>query len=661
MLPVKVPVRISSMPLGLHRDSLQNLCEVASREDPTWMTDVQTTQPVVDYMDYYEDVEEDYNIGLDPEEEEDDDEEESKTKYSVEEKSADYSSGLRKRDDNTGGTVSAWDKLHGSQNGAMTYGWDTSESIEPYQSFYYDPYSPSTTAMYHDLTFHKQPDKRHFKQLLCCFLTPWKTSSTEAPPGDTVSMDDEDDDSHEDESSLNIVQPNTAQTATSINNTSPVQTSLTSSLHSTKSPLIGMVLAPTPSPQAAPTSSDTIGTGTSTISAEKKLPGLKSIIKKYSKDNITPPSKTATNSAITSGATNKNTAPPSRRSIIPQVVQYHETYGENKKKHRVRFDTMARSIVVPSRYAMGPDQSAAIWWSRSDYDSFKKTGRVIAQAMLNGGSEIWMTIGHGTNNNNAVVQDSNTTTAIDANKWWCKFGHSRRGLEHIADINEGRLRQKSVQNSVEAVMKEQKKQRMSNANDPLKLARVSQQYTRWAKELAIVAGLSDAEAVRTKFQEVTTGSTQISTRAKMTHPGMYSTYMNREFTLAGDVGFSNNVSHPSVLDANTASSLLVRLNEEYQLHKIADIQPPKAQPAGIVSNTGTNITPISESSSFISNRSSSTSMSSVATIETCEPVHDPKTGKLASESISRKAAGYGHGENEVDRFLEKRFERGQVK
>lgn len=621
------------------------------------MTDVQTAQPVVDYMEYYEDVEEDYNIGLDPDEEEEEEEEESKTKYSVEEKSVDYSSGLRKRDDYP---VSTWDKLNGSQNGAMTYGWDTSESIEPYQSFYYDPYSPSTTVMHHDLTHNK----RHFKQLLCCFLTPWKTSTTDAPPGDTVSMDDEDDDSHDDESSLHVHQTNTAQTATSINNTSPAQTPLTSSLHSPKSPLIGMVLASTPSPQAASPSSNTIGTTTSTILAEKKLPGLKSIMKKYSKENITQPSKTATNSATTNGATNKATAPPPRRSIIPQVIQYHETYGENKKKHRVRFDTMARSIVVPSRFAMGPDQSAAIWWSRSDYDSFKKTGRVIAQAMLNGGSEIWMTMGHGTNtnNNNAGLQDSNSTIAIDASKWWCKFGHSRRGLEHIADINEGRLRQKSVQNSVEAVMKEQKKQRMSNTNDPLKLARVSQQYTRWARELAIVAGLSDAEAVRTKFQEVTTSTTQISTRAKMTHPGMYSTYMNREFTLAGDVGFSNNVSHPSVLDANTASSLLVRLNEEYQLHKIADIQPPKVQPTGIVPNTA-NLTPISESSSFISNRSSSSTSSTDlshgnTSIEACEPVHDPKTGK---ENISRLAAGFGHGQNEVDRFLEKRFERGQVK
>ena len=46
-------------------------------------------------------------------------------------------------------------------------------------------------------------------------------------------------------------------------------------------------------------------------------------------------------------------------------------------------------------------------------------------------------------------------------KRWCKFGHSRRGLERIVSANEGRQRQKIVKASVSAVLEEQRRQRIS--------------------------------------------------------------------------------------------------------------------------------------------------------------------------------------------------------
>jgi hypothetical protein len=36
-------------------------------------------------------------------------------------------------------------------------------------------------------------------------------------------------------------------------------------------------------------------------------------------------------------------------------------------------------------------------------------------------------------------------------KWWHKFGHSRRGLEHVASIDEDRQRQANVRAAVKAV------------------------------------------------------------------------------------------------------------------------------------------------------------------------------------------------------------------
>jgi hypothetical protein len=83
-------------------------------------------------------------------------------------------------------------------------------------------------------------------------------------------------------------------------------------------------------------------------------------------------------------------------------------------------------------------------------------------------------------------------------KWWCKFGHSRRGLEHIVSVEEGRQRQKLVNASITAVLEEQRRQRLSR-RDPNKIASISMQYTSWAKDLARAAGEADAEAVRSNF------------------------------------------------------------------------------------------------------------------------------------------------------------------
>jgi hypothetical protein len=195
----------------------------------------------------------------------------------------------------------------------------------------------------------------------------------------------------------------------------------------------------------------------------------------------------------------------------------------------------------------------------------------------------------------------------------------------------------------------------------------------------MVAGLSDAEAVRKKFVEddiAKENNTDISTRAKMTRPSMYTNYMQHTtFTLASAAAYSVNREetttkfHPSVLDANTASSILMRLNNEYQLQKMADTQHQKSTSTAVTTSVQ-----IHSKSTIIDNRASSTKLHistqvtdpvpivtaiSTATTtaetpveETYEPIHDE-----AQHNISKQAAGFGHGDKEVDRFLEKRFER----
>lgn len=226
-----------------------------------------------------------------------------------------------------------------------------------------------------------------------------------------------------------------------------------------------------------------------------------------------------------------------RRTILPtyntsfRADKSHDEMDDDSDrptKKSVNFSAMARVMPVLARTEMSLYLKAMIWWQRSDYDDFKKTGRIIAKAMLQGGSEIWLQTsdawgkkqhnqgnGTGSSKNSAVdtkyyaalkrygvQEDEEKSTGSDdddvGSKWWCKFGHSRRGLEHIVSINEGRQRQRLVNASVTAVLDEQRRQRVSRS-DPKKISSISMQYTSWAKDLALAAGEADEEAVRSNF------------------------------------------------------------------------------------------------------------------------------------------------------------------
>jgi len=222
-----------------------------------------------------------------------------------------------------------------------------------------------------------------------------------------------------------------------------------------------------------------------------------------------------------------------RRHILPKYSSIDATESmdvdgdasniTSKPRRNVTFSSMARVLPVLARSEMSFYLKSLIWWQRNDYDDFKKTGRIIAKAMLQGGSEIWLQTsnawgqkqshGNKTTTNNAEymlalesygvrVNGDNEEKADDddvGSKWWCKFGHSRRGLEHVVSIQEGRQRQKLVNFSIQAVLEEQRRQRMIGRKDQKKISSISMQYTSWSKDLALAAANADAEAVETNF------------------------------------------------------------------------------------------------------------------------------------------------------------------
>ena len=216
---------------------------------------------------------------------------------------------------------------------------------------------------------------------------------------------------------------------------------------------------------------------------------------------------------------------PQRRSLFPVAYE-----GKGRKSgdvtKNVRFAPMARVVAVTSRSDMSPEEKGDIWWQRSDYEDFRRTGRIITRAMLEGGSEIWLSsLDSKANNSNKRGDDDQSTrqklneatkkAIIDEDKWWHKFGHSRRGLEHVVSTDEGKQRQLNVKSAIRAVLDEHSRQKMyrrlapssttssatsaSNTSVEERLRQVSLHHTHWARDLALAAGASDADAVQSSF------------------------------------------------------------------------------------------------------------------------------------------------------------------
>jgi len=255
------------------------------------------------------------------------------------------------------------------------------------------------------------------------------------------------------------------------------------------------------------------------------------------------------------GLSTTPTSKDGKRHLFPtyEPKKSHGNGSDNSSQESseksIHFNPMARVLTIPSRKDIPFSQKRDIWWQKTDYDEFKKTGRIISKAMECGGSEIWLNSSNawGNRQQSKQLQDSiktneGTTTAsaasavsdeeynqalrkygindekkddaindnddtndaesdatINGNKWWCKFGHSRRGLEHIASNEEGKARQQSVLLAIRMVLEEQRRQRTLRTKDPNKLRTVAIQYTSWARDLALAAGTADAEAVKTNF------------------------------------------------------------------------------------------------------------------------------------------------------------------
>jgi len=249
---------------------------------------------------------------------------------------------------------------------------------------------------------------------------------------------------------------------------------------------------------------------TDTVPPKKKL---KSIMRRGGSSEAMK-TKNSRNDGDSMSISSTNSGKDQRRSLFPQQRHYAKGVSKTEDKSVV-FASMARVVTIQSKKDMSDLEKSHVWWQKNDYEDFKTTGRLIAKAICQGGSEIWLASNNAWQNNlnrnkqqttNGSNKMSISSSIIDkksltGDKWWHKFGHSRRGLEHIATSEEGRERQMTLQSAIRVVTEEQRRQKMYRRVDPEKLRRLSLQYTTWARDLALAAAASDAEAVRVEFDE----------------------------------------------------------------------------------------------------------------------------------------------------------------
>jgi hypothetical protein len=325
----------------------------------------------------------------------------------------------------------------------------------------------------------------------------------------------------------------------------------------------------------------------------------------------------------------------------------------SKQNKKLSFFLMARVITVESRKDLTDMERSMIWWQHNDYDDFKKTARIITQAMIQGGSEIWLQTSNAWgkkqslrgrslssaneeehqkaiqrygNSDNYIdeEEDSNIPDAVES-KWWCRFGHSRRGLEHIVSIEEGKQRQKNVKIAIQAVLDEQERQLHSLHKDSKKLATISMQYTSWARDLAHAAALADAEAVRSRFDAKAKTRLDYLTKGINQPISAGGSCTNASFILS-----ANKIASASILDANRSMTAYHK-KENIYAPPIRDLIVPKRQTQTVSITVGT--IPLDQDSS-----------DSKPFLQ--EEIHDPNENH---ENIAKLAAGFGHG-RKIDIF-----------
>jgi hypothetical protein len=189
----------------------------------------------------------------------------------------------------------------------------------------------------------------------------------------------------------------------------------------------------------------------------------------------------------------------------------------NNNNRKVYFSELKRVLQVRKFTAQ---ESIDIWYQREDFEYFRSEMTLLVQEDQASRelAEVWLEA-HENGSSGTTRQSSSFgssgkeessivgRTTHSRYQWYHQYNHSRRGLERYASPGQARQILASYKVAVQKVLGEQHRQRLLSclcipgSHNPDRIAKVYIEYTAWSRDLALAAGASDADAVRTNFDD----------------------------------------------------------------------------------------------------------------------------------------------------------------
>lgn len=193
----------------------------------------------------------------------------------------------------------------------------------------------------------------------------------------------------------------------------------------------------------------------------------------------------------------------------------NDSFVSRKSNNRkVYFSELKRVLQVRKFTA---HESKEIWYQREDFEYFRSEMTLLVQEDQASRelAEVWLEAhenGRGKEQSSSIgssgVEESSIVgRAHSRYQWYHQYNHSRRGLERYASPGQARQILASYKVAVQKVLSEQHRQRLLSclclpgSQNPDQIAKVYIEYTAWSRDLALAAGASDADAVRTNFDD----------------------------------------------------------------------------------------------------------------------------------------------------------------
>ncbi|KAL7478716.1 hypothetical protein ACHAW6_004467 [Cyclotella cf. meneghiniana] len=200
---------------------------------------------------------------------------------------------------------------------------------------------------------------------------------------------------------------------------------------------------------------------------------------------------------------------------------HHSNIHTTKRpdKRHVHFSELKRVLKIRK---FTPEEATQVWYQREDFDHFKAEMTLLIRDMEASKelAAIWLDSEEaerrrstGKLDNSSGKDAKNKTSHTKSRSWWHDYDHSRRGLERYASPGQARQILASYKVAVQKVLAEQRRQNLMacllfcippNKNqNAQRIAEIYHEYTAWSSDLALAAGASDADCIRTNFNDET--------------------------------------------------------------------------------------------------------------------------------------------------------------